>query len=125
MTDKTTQTTINSELTRLRAEYPILRDHAPLAIGIREHLKPLINLSSQKTHKAIYFICHHTKYLKAIAAGGSRHNLDGTINGEVTRGQAEHAQAKLEQAVKPNQIKKQPESVSKPRKGKTDITSKD
>jgi len=125
MTDET-EITINSEIERLKAEYPILADRAPLAIGIRSVLKPLINLSSQKRHRsvlkplinlssqkrhrAIYFICSDRKYLKNISAGGSRHNLDGSINGEVTTEQAGHAKEKLiamsKQARKPKQPKK-------------------
>ena len=58
----TDEITINSELTRLRAEYPILGDHMPLAIGIRAELKPLINLNSRNSHKLIYLTSNSFKY---------------------------------------------------------------
>ena len=91
----TEQTTINTELTRLRKEHPVLRDRKPLAIGIRVILLPLINLNSKNSRKVIRLLCSHKSYLTNISKGGDRFNLDGTVSGKVTLDEMDNAKEKL------------------------------
>ena len=90
-----TETTINTELTRLRKEYLILGSRKPLAVGIRPTLLPLINLNSKESRKVIRLLCNHPVYLANISKGGSRYNLDGSTGGKITPGEMENAKEKL------------------------------
>jgi len=101
-----TETTINTELTRLRKENPILESRKPLAVGIRPLLLPLINLNSRDSRKVIRLLCNHPVYLLNISKGGSRYNLAGTVSGEITPGEMENAKLKLSGDFKAAPVKK-------------------
>jgi len=102
----TEQITINTELNRLRKEYPILGDRKPLQIGIRPTLLPLINLNSKESRKVIRLHCNHPAYLLNISKGGSRYNLDRAVSGEVTPDEMENAKLKLSGDFKAAPVKK-------------------
>ena len=91
----TEQITISTELTRLRKEYTVLRDRKPLAIGIRAILLPQINLNSKNSRKVIRLLCNHRGYLTNVTKGGARYNLEGSVDGEITTEEIQHAKEKL------------------------------
>jgi hypothetical protein len=66
----------------LRAQYPVFAEGLPLKIGI---LADLVNAGvGQATAKA--FLKYYTgraKYIRAVASGVNRFNLDGTVAGEI------------------------------------------
>jgi len=101
-----TEITINTELTRLRKEHPILGSRKPLAIGIRPLLLPLINLNSRDSRKVIRLLCSHPAYLENISKGGSRYNLDGTTGGKISQDEMENAKLKLSSDYKAAPVKK-------------------
>jgi len=88
--------TINDELKRLRSEYLVLRTNTPLAVGIRPELIEVINLNSRNSRKVIRLICSSDAYLRNLAKGGDRFNLDGTVSGKITPDEMEHAKEKLD-----------------------------
>jgi hypothetical protein len=72
-------------LTRLRVEYPVLGEYRPLAIGIRGAVHAAWPDGAHKTiNCALAMHCRCDAYLKALAAGGSRHDLAGAPSGEVS-----------------------------------------
>lgn len=72
-------------LTALRAEYPVLAEYRPLAIGIRAAVYAASPGVTRKTiNIALAMHCRCDNYLQSIAAGGPRYALDGASCGEVT-----------------------------------------
>jgi len=68
----------------------------PLAIGVDKALKRETGLSWNATYTALRFWTRQPAYLLALMAGGPRHALDGTVDGEVTDAQRAEAAARLE-----------------------------
>ena len=63
-----------SLLPRLAAEYSVIREHRPLAIGIREALhQAMPGVSRTLIGGALALHPHSDRYLDAIAAGGPRY----------------------------------------------------
>lgn len=75
----------NALLEQLQAEFPVFRDHKPLAIGIHKQLmerKP--DLDKNKVRVALHSHTASNRYLKALTEGTPRFDLDGQQTGEVT-----------------------------------------
>lgn len=82
-----------AEATRLLSivgeRYPVLGAHPakPLAIGTGDQLKTRgreIGLTEEQVGLVMVRVVRTSKYLAALARGGSRYDLDGAIAGEVT-----------------------------------------
>jgi ProP effector len=79
-------------LARLVATYVIFRDIQPLAIGIHKAIiatHPEIDKAALR--RTLQYHTSSTKYLKAVAAGGSRFGLDGAPIGDITPEQQKQA----------------------------------
>lgn len=92
--------------------YPAFADYKPLAIGIRDRLIAAHpNIDRDIICLALRFRVKARRYLQALSEGEARHNLDGSVAGEVT---AEHrgiAKAQLEA-----KLAKDRQKSGKPRK---------
>jgi ProP effector len=83
-------------LAHLLATYPVFRDLKPLSIGIHKAIiaahpeidKAALRCTLQRHTSA-------TKYLKSVAAGGSRFGLDGEPSGDITLEQQKQATQNL------------------------------
>lgn len=79
-------------LARLVATYPVFQDIQPLAIGIHKAIiaaHPDIDKAALR--QTLQRHTASTRYLKAVAAGGSRFGLDGVPTGDVTPEQQKQA----------------------------------
>jgi sRNA-binding protein len=86
-------------LDRLSAELPVLAEYRPLAIGIHVAMQAAEPGTSPEVVRAALAIhTGHPRYLQALAAGGPRYALDGTVCGEVAESHREAARAKLDRA---------------------------
>jgi sRNA-binding protein len=65
--------------------------HQPLACGIDRQLIDTGALSGDEAGAVMHRYVRRRMYQVALAAGGPRYNLDGTVGGEVTRDQAQGA----------------------------------
>jgi ProP effector len=72
--------------------------HRPLKIGIYADLRERGLKAAEAGALGVY--TRRRAYLKAVAAGGPRYDLDGNPCGEVTADQMADAQAKIEAAAK-------------------------
>lgn len=82
----------NAVLDRLYSEFPVFRDHRPLAIGIHKALMlRLPELDKGQVRAALHRHTGSTRYLKAIVENAPRYDLDNNPDGAVTAEQ--HAQA--------------------------------
>jgi ProP effector len=91
----------NALLEQLQAEFPVIRDCKPLAIGIHKQLmerKP--DLDKNKVRVALHGHTASTRYLKALTEGVPRLDLDGQQVGEVTAEQQEVAVTTLRNRIK-------------------------
>ncbi len=83
-------------LTQLSASSIAFRETRPLAIGIHKAIQivhPEIDKNSLKATLKRYTAS--TKYLKAVAAGGARYDLEGNASGEITPEQKTQANEAL------------------------------
>lgn len=83
-------------LARLVATYPVFRDIQPLAIGIHKAIiaaHPDIDKAALR--RTLQRHTASTRYLKAVAAGGSRFGLDGVSTGDITLEQQKQANQDL------------------------------
>jgi ProP effector len=88
-------------LERLLAEFPVFREHQPLAIGIHKSLMERFpDLDKGQLRSALHFHTRTTRYLKTIVAGASRLDLEGNATAVVTAEQQEQAAATLRERFK-------------------------
>jgi sRNA-binding protein len=88
-------------LTRLSAEFPVLAEYRPLAIGIDlATCYAARDASDKQRRRALALHCGGQRYLEAVAAGGARYALDSTACGEVTELRRDAAKARLEVIAK-------------------------
>jgi sRNA-binding protein len=80
-------------LAKLRRENKVLREFRPLQLGID---LPARDASDKQSRRALALHCVSQRYLEAVAPGGPRYALDGSVCGEVSRLQREAAKARLE-----------------------------
>lgn len=83
-------------LASLVATYPVFRDIQPLAIGIHKAiLAAYPDIDKAALRRTLQRHTASTKYLKAVAAGGSRFGLDGEATGDITPEQLTQANQDL------------------------------
>ena len=83
-------------LARLVATYPVFRDIQPLAICIHKAIiaaHPDIDKAALR--RTLQRHTASTRYLKVVAAGGSRFGLDGVPTGDITPEQQKQANQDL------------------------------
>jgi ProP effector len=83
--------------------------YRPLKIGIYADLRKRGLKAAEVGVLGVY--TRRLAYLKAVAAGGPRYDLDGNPCGEVTADQMADAQAKIEAAVMAAQERKEAERI--------------
>ena len=91
----------NAILELLRTTFAVFRDHRPLALGIHKTIRekmPELNAGQLRT--AMRMHTGATAYLKALAIGGERFDLDGQPAGTVTDEQREQAATDLRDRFK-------------------------
>jgi ProP effector len=82
----------NPVLETLISSFPVFRDGQPLAIGIHKAIKlRLPDLGEGSLRVTLKGYTASTKYLKVIANGKQRFDLDGNPAGEVTAEQRQQA----------------------------------
>lgn len=85
-------------LARLVASYAVIRDAKPLAIGVHKTIMAAHpDIEKDALRRALQRHTASTRYLKAIAAGGSRFGLDGAESGDVTVEQRQQANQDLKE----------------------------
>ena len=88
----------NPVLTTLKATFAVFRDAQPLAIGIHKAIKArLPDIGEGALRVALKSHTASTKYLKAVANGRQRFDLDGQQAGEITDEQREQALTTLKE----------------------------
>ena len=83
-------------LARLVATYPVFRDIQPLAVGIHKAIiaaHPDIDKAALR--RTLQRHTASTRYLKVVAAGGSRFGLHGVPTGDITPEQQKQANQDL------------------------------
>jgi ProP effector len=102
--DSKAQHRLQAALAKLAELYPACfaagasGPHRPLKIGIYADLRERGLKAAEAGVLGVY--TRRRAYLKAVAAGGPRYDLDGNPCGEVTADQMAAAQAKIEAAAK-------------------------
>lgn len=88
---------------RIAQHWPVftLQGARPLAIGIREQMiadaeARGLDITVSHTKQGLYDYINRRVYLKALTLGGSRFDMTGQPNGEVTPEQRQDAQRKLD-----------------------------
>jgi sRNA-binding protein len=71
------------------------KPYLPLAIGIDKALIATGILKPFEVGLLLNAYCRRRMYQQALAAGGPRYNLDGTVDGEVTNDQSAFAKVRL------------------------------
>lgn len=103
----------------LSATFAVFRDCQPLAIGIHKTIKarlPEIDEGALRT--ALKRYTASTKYLKAIANGKKRSDLDGNPAGEVTAEQRQQALETIKERFRKVAERKKTEQEDKERQEK-------
>ena len=83
-------------LARLVATYPVFRDIQPLAVGIHKAIIAAHSaIDKAALRRTLQRHTASTRYLKVVAAGGSRFGLDGVPTGDITPEQQKQANQDL------------------------------
>jgi ProP effector len=91
----------NPLLERLYKEFPVFRDHLPLAIGIHKTLVERIpGLAKGQVWSAMQHHTGSTRYLKALVENAPRFDIDGNPAGAVTAEQQAQAAKTLRERLK-------------------------
>jgi ProP effector len=106
-------------LERLYAEFPVFRDHQPLAIGIHKALTERFpDLDRGQVRTAMHFHTGTTRYLKAIVEGAPRLDLDGNATTVVTAEQQAQAVATLRERFRKGAERRRAELEARQRQEK-------
>lgn len=106
-------------LETLIAAFPAFRDGRPLAIGIHKAIRArLPDLDAGALRTALKRYTASTKYLKAIASGEQRFDLDGNPAGEITAEQRQQATDSLKERFRKGAERKKAEEAEKARQEK-------
>lgn len=98
MTDSPTPHPAAALLATLAATYPVFRECQPLAIGIHKALRQRMpEVADTQLRLALRRHVTSTKYLKAVANGTQRYDLDGQPAGEIAPAHREDALASLKE----------------------------
>ena len=74
------------------SKYDVFKRFKPLAIGIEKDLeKALPQFEPALIHRVLSNHCRRPKYVKAVARGGKRFNLNNRFQGEVSEEERLHA----------------------------------
>jgi len=88
----------NPVLDTLASSFAVFRDGQPLAIGIHKTIRErLPDIGDGALRNALKNYTASTKYLKAVANGRERFDLDGNPAGEITPEQRDQALAALKE----------------------------
>ena len=88
-------------LKTLQKDFPVFRECKPLAIGIDKLLLAKLPELDRKTLRiALGLHTHSTRYLKAVAQGTARFDLDGNSGVELTEAHRQHATETLQERSK-------------------------
>lgn len=69
----------------LYQRYPVMKQFKPLMIGVHKELeKALPQFGANHVHRAIAAHCRKVRYLKSVARGGKRFDLNGKPVSDVT-----------------------------------------
>jgi ProP effector len=108
-----------SALATLIDTFPVFRDGLPLAIGIHKIIKArLPDIGEGSLRVALKGYTASTKYLKAIANGKQRFDLDGNPAGEITTEQRQQALEALKERFRKAAERKKAEQDAQERQGK-------
>ena len=76
----------------LYSKYDVFKRFKPLAIGIEKDLvEALPQFDTALIHRVLSNHCRRLKYLKAVARGGKRFNLNNRFQGEVSEQEQQYA----------------------------------
>ena len=105
----------NALLVTLGERYPVIRDVKPLALGIHTAISTQMpDVAGPPLKVALRIHTASTRYLKALALGGQRFDLEGNPSGEVTDAQRDLAAKGLkERFAKGAERKRQEEQEKK------------
>ena len=88
-------------LKSLQNDFPVFRDGKPLAIGIDKQLLARLPELDRKTLRIVLSMhTHSTRYLKAMAKGTRRYDLDGNPAEEIAEAHRKHAAELLRERAK-------------------------
>lgn len=91
----------NPLLASLQAIYPVLNETRPLALGIHKAIhEKQPELGREELRLAMRTHTASTRYLKELATGTQRYDLDGNVAGEVTEEQRQIAATTLRERFK-------------------------
>lgn len=77
----------------LYSKYEVFSRFKPLAVGIETELAAALpQFSPELIARALANHCRRPRYIKALARGGKRFNLQNRFQGEVTAEEQQHAQ---------------------------------
>lgn len=106
-------------LATLTSTFAVFRAGLPLAIGIHKAIKErLPNLSDGALRATLKAYTASTKYLKAVANGRQRFDLDGQVAGEIAPEQRELALATLKERFRKAAEQKRAEQAARERQEK-------
>jgi ProP effector len=109
----------NPVLKTLIATFPVFRDGQPLAIGIHKAIKlRLPDIGEGRLRMTLKGYTASTKYLKAIANGKQRFDLDGKPDGEITAEQRQQAMETIKERFRKAAERKKAEQEDKERQEK-------
>ena len=102
----------------LYQRYPVMKQFKPLMIGVHKELeKALPQFAATHVHRSIAAHCRKVRYLKSVARGGKRFDLNGKPVGDVTV-EEKTAAAKFVQNIedrkKPQVVADQADSTAVP-----------
>ena len=101
------------------SSFAVFRDGQPLAIGIHKAIKErLPDIGEGALRMTLKAYTASTKYLKAVANGQQRFDLDGNPSGEITAEQREQALVMLKERFRKAAERKQAEREAKERQEK-------
>ena len=86
----------------LYSKYDVFKRFKPLAIGIEKDLvEALPQFDAALIHRVLSNHCRRPKYLKAVARGGKRFNLNNRFQGEVSAEEQQYAlsQPNIKEAI--------------------------
>lgn len=85
----------------LRSAFQVFAEYRPLALGIHKAVKErLPEIDTRQLRTALRMHTASTRYLKALAQGDVRYDLDGAPAGEVTEEQRQQAADTLRERFK-------------------------
>ena len=109
----------NPVLTSLSQTHAVFRDCQPLAIGIHKALKTAHpELSEGAIRFALKIHTASTKYLKAVASGNRRYDLDANPVGEISAEQKQQANETLKERFRLMAERKRTEQLEKEKQEK-------